>query len=208
MNPKEPAVRRSFVIFRTLGVLSLLIGICFAILAPLELQCFSMFSQGGRFGYEGFGFGSFMFANIAAQILFYATVAVVFIALGVGYLRLRRWSATLSVALLRAWLVVGIPVAASVFFLLAASKDLSLLPMVLAAVLLGLSCTVLPLLLIRFFNSAGAIETLRHRDTGNSFLNSIPVNALVVSAHSAFCILYLSVLILFGSLCPLFRRVY
>lgn len=153
-----------------------------------------MFREGGRFGYQGFGFGSFMFANIAAQILIYAVIAVLFIALGYGFIRLRRWSVKLSVALLRAWMAVGVPVAAVMLFMLAASKDVSVFGMIAAAVLLILSITALPLVLIRFFKKINAKKTPQ----------GISVDALVVSAHSALCILYLSLLILLGGIFPLF----
>ena len=47
-----------------IGVLLLLIGIPIALLGPIEMYSFYLFSAGGRFYYEGFGFGSFMFGNI------------------------------------------------------------------------------------------------------------------------------------------------
>ena len=39
------------------------------------MYCFYLFSEGGRFHYEGFGFGSFMFGNIASQIVGYYLIA-------------------------------------------------------------------------------------------------------------------------------------
>ena len=108
-----------------------------AFIGPLEMYCFYLFSEGGRFHYEGFGFGSFMFANIAAQIVGYYLIALVAIPLGYGHVkRLRwartlsltngassrvriqegyghvkrlRWARTLSLTLLGFWLVAGIP---------------------------------------------------------------------------------------------------
>ena len=38
-------------------------------LGPVEMVCFNWFEARGRFAYEGFGFGSFMFGNMAMQIL-------------------------------------------------------------------------------------------------------------------------------------------
>ena len=53
------------------GLILLLIGAASAFIAALEMYCFYLFSEGGRFHYEGFGFGSFMFGNLAAQIVGY-----------------------------------------------------------------------------------------------------------------------------------------
>ena len=52
-----------------MGLIMLLVGIGVALLGPLEIYPFYLFSEGGRFYYDGFGFGSFMFGNIAAQVL-------------------------------------------------------------------------------------------------------------------------------------------
>ena len=109
-----------------IGVLLLLVGIAVGFLGPLEMYCFYLFSDGGRFHYEGFGWGSFMFGNIASQIIGYYLIAAMSIPLGYGHLKIRRWARTLSLTLLSSWLVVGAPLIVVVFFILAGSKDLSL----------------------------------------------------------------------------------
>ena len=58
-------------LLRALGIVFLLIGVASALLGPLELYSFYLFSEGGRFYYEGFGFGSFLFGFIAMQIVGY-----------------------------------------------------------------------------------------------------------------------------------------
>jgi hypothetical protein len=75
----------------SIGVLLTLIGVLAAGVGPLEMYCFTLFSEGGRFHYEGFGFGSFMFGNIASQIVGYYLAAAVCIPLGYGHLKTRRW---------------------------------------------------------------------------------------------------------------------
>jgi hypothetical protein len=49
--------RDKSLILIAIGVLSLLAGIGIAFLGPVEVYCFYLFSEGGRFHYEGFGFG-------------------------------------------------------------------------------------------------------------------------------------------------------
>src|SRR5512137_3172380 len=78
-----------------IGVLSLLGGTAVGALGPLEMYCFYLFSEGGRFHYEGFGFGSFMFGNIASQIVGYYLIAAMLIPLGYGHLKVRRWARVL-----------------------------------------------------------------------------------------------------------------
>ena len=68
---------RTTLILAIIGVLFLLLGIVAAFFGPIEMYCFYLFSEGGRFHYEGFGFGSFMFGNIATQIIGYYVIAIV-----------------------------------------------------------------------------------------------------------------------------------
>ncbi|MCR4427338.1 MAG: hypothetical protein NUW23_14335 [Firmicutes bacterium] len=56
-------------ILAIIGVLLLLVGAAAALLGPAEIYCFYLFSEGGRFHYEGFGFGSLMFGSIAWQVI-------------------------------------------------------------------------------------------------------------------------------------------
>lgn len=71
-------------VIAVIGVLLLFVGVAAAALGPMELYCFYLFAEGGRFHYEGFGFGSFMFAVIAIQVAGYYVIAMICISLGVG----------------------------------------------------------------------------------------------------------------------------
>ena len=74
---------------RIIGILSILIGSFSALIGPIEFYSYYLFSEGGRFHYEGFGMGSFMFAFITVQIVCYYLIAVVFLSLGYGHLKIR-----------------------------------------------------------------------------------------------------------------------
>jgi hypothetical protein len=89
-NVSKPNYKKQTRVFTIIGVLLLLSGIAIGFLGPLEMYCFYLFSEGGRFNYEGFGFGSLMFANIASQIIGYYLIAIIFILLGFGQLKVRR----------------------------------------------------------------------------------------------------------------------
>ena len=108
-----------------IGACLLLVGVAAAFFGPLEIYCFYLFSEGGPFHYEGFGFGSFMFGNLALQIMGYYLIAVVLVPLGYGHLRRLRWVRLFSLTLLWFWLVVGLPLAVAFLFILFSSKELS-----------------------------------------------------------------------------------
>jgi hypothetical protein len=187
-----------------IGVLLLLSGIAIGLLAPLEMYCFYLFSEAGRFHYEGFGFGSFMFGNIASQIIGYYLIAFIFIPLGYGHWKMRRWVRPLSLTLLWSWLVVGAPLIIVVFFILAGSKELSPPVALMALFFLGLSYFVFPGLLIRFYQGKNARRTLETKDARHYWIEDLPIPLLVLSALYLFYIITLHILILFNGMFPLF----
>ena len=187
-----------------IGVLCLLGGIAVGALGPAEMYCFYLFSEGGRFHYEGFGFGSFMFGNIASQIIGYYLIAAILIPLGYGHLAKRRWVRPLSVALLWSWLVVGAPLVVVVFIILAASKDLTLPAALAAMALLGLSYLVWPGLAIRFYQSRRVRQVFEAQDAEAGWLERRPIPILVLSALYAFYVVMLHILIMFNGIYPVF----
>ncbi len=78
MNATKTEFKNRGQLFRGFGILLLLGGIFFGLLAPLEIYCFYLFGEGGEFHYRGFAFGSFMFGNITAQIICYYILAALF----------------------------------------------------------------------------------------------------------------------------------
>jgi len=189
-----------------IGVLLLLAGVPIAFLGPLEMYCFYLFSAGGRFHYEGFGFGSFMFGNIAAQIVGYYLIATVLIPLGYGHLKTRRWARTLALTLLWAWLVVGAPLTIVVLFVLLASKDLPLLAAFVAMVGLALGYLVIPGVLIRFYQSRDVRLTFEARDPNSYWVERLPMPILVLGSLDLFYAVVLHIPILFNGIFPLFGR--
>ena len=185
-----------------IGVLLLLVGIAVGFLGPLEMYCFYLFSEGGRFHYEGFGLGSFMFGNIASQIVGYYLIAALFIPLGYGHLKMRRWARTLSLTLLWSWLVVGAPLIVVVFFILAGSKDLSLPVALIALVFLVLSYLVFPELLIRFYRGRNVRRTFETKDATPCWVKDLPMPIPVLSSLYLFYIVVLHILILFNGIFP------
>lgn len=191
-------------ILAVIGALLLLIGIVAAFFGPVEMYCFYLFSEGGRFHYQGFGFGSFMFGNIACQIIGYYLTAMVLFPLGYGHLKVRRWARTLSLTLLWFWLVVGVPLIVVFLFMLVTAKELSLSVVLITVILLGLSYLVIPGLLIRFYGGRNVKLTFEVKDPTSCWVEKFPMPILVLCSLYLFYIVVLHVLILFNGIFPLF----
>ena len=175
--------------FRICGTLILLVGIGSLVLGPVEMVCFTWFEAGGRFAYDGFGFGSFMFGNIAMQILGYYLIAAVLIPLGYGHLTLRRWVPSVTLALVWCWVVFGVPLLIVLLFILLATKELSVGAGTAAAFLAVLSYAALPGLLIRLYRSRRAQAAFGipgpHPDVFSRWVESQSVPAVFQRAFPA-----------------------
>jgi len=188
-----------------IGALLLLVGLGAAFVGPVEIYCFYLFSEGGRFHYEGFGFGSFMFGNIAVQVIGYYLVAGICIPLGYGHLRLRRWARPFTLVLLWCWLVTGVPLCLVILFMLFSAKDMSLAGAWIAIVLVAASYLAFPALAIRFYGGRNVRRTLAARDRSGPYaVERLPLPVLVLCALYLFYLLSLHVLLLFGGFFPLF----
>lgn len=187
-----------------IGILLLLIGIAAAFLGPAETYCFYLFSEGGRFHYQGFGFGSFMFGSIACQIIGYYLIAIVFIPLGYGHLKTRRWARTLSLTSLWFWLVVGVPLIPVSLFLLFSVKELSPASALIIVIFLGLSYLVFPWLLIWFYQSKDVRLTFEAKDPKSYWIEELPLPILVLCSLFLFYAIALHIPIFFKGIFPLF----
>ena len=191
-------------VLTVIGILLLLVGIAAAFLGPVEMYCFYLFSEGGRFHYEGFGFGSFMFGNIACQIIGYYTIAILCVPLGYGHLKMRRWVRTLSLTLLWFWLVVGMPLIIVLFLILVTAKDLSLAAVLIAVVLLALSYLAAPGLFIQFYRGRNVRLTFENQDPQSYWIEKLPIPVLVLCSLYAFYSIVLHIPIFFNGVFPLF----
>jgi hypothetical protein len=133
-----------------------LIGVVSALVGPAEMHVFYLFADGGRFHYEGAGFGSLMFANIAIQIAGYYVIAVLCIPLGYGHLKLRWWVPAIMTTLLVDWLIVGLPLTLMALMILVTSKGVTSVSLPLVVLGFILLYPVLPIMLLRFYRSPAA----------------------------------------------------
>lgn len=189
---------------RALGLVLLLAGVGCAFLGPVEMYVFYLFSEGGRFYFEGFGFGSFMFGNIALQVAGYYLIAAVLIPFGYGHLRLRRWARPLALTLLWTWVLLGLSLLIVLFSMTVSVKSFSAAGGAVFVALLALSYLALPWVGIRFYRGKNVRGTFEACDPQPSALEARPLPILVIVLVDLFFVIALHVPILFHGLFPLF----
>lgn len=162
------------------GAALLLIGLAAAAIGPLEIGTFYSFSEGGRFHYDGFGFGSFMFAYIAVQVAGYYVIAALGISLGIGHLRLRRWALALSEALIGVWLIAGLPLTLLAVFMLITSKPLSTPALLISGLAFLVVYPVGPLALGWFYRRPAIRRTFEADDAPESWFECLPLPVRVL----------------------------
>ena len=190
-----------------LGSLILLIGLSSAFIAPIEIYSYYLFSKGGRFYFEGFGMGSLMFANITIQVIAYYLIAVLFIILGYGHLKLREWARSLSVAVLWAWMIIGAPLTLVLIFMFSV-KSPSIILMVIAILLVY---PAIPLIMIWFYRTKNVLLTFNKiknnvNQNNNNLVNKIPIIVKTITVLFIFFIIVFHIHFLFNGFFPLFGK--
>jgi hypothetical protein len=203
-HPSQVLYRDRSRLLTAIGALLLLIGTGCALLGPVELYCFYLFSEGGRFHFEGFGFGSFLFAVIAVQIVGYCVIAAVCLPLGYGHLRLLRWARKITLAGLGFWLAAGIPLVLVFLAMFVMFKDPSAATLLATLPLMLLLYPVLPIVLARFYRSHDVTQTFEAADGQSNWTDALPLPILVLCMLYIFFILVTHTAVLFRGAFPLF----
>jgi hypothetical protein len=192
-------------ILTLIGIGLLLGGLGMAIIAPLEIACFPMFSEGGRFYFEGFGFGSLVFAVIAWQVIGYNLIAIICIPLGYGHLKRKRWTRIAILTAVWAWIVVGAPLTLIIGAMALAFKAPSMAAITIEFPILGLLLyPIVPWIMIRFYNSLAVKDAFESQDTTPHWIESIPQPILVLAFLFAFYLIALYVPFFFNGIFPWF----
>lgn len=187
-----------------IGLLLLIIGTIAAFAGPVETYSYYLFAEGGRFHYEGFGFGSFIFGNITMQIWGYYIIALICIPLGYGHLKKHIWVQKISLTLLYVWFIVGIPILPIILFIIVTNKEPSLLLIILSAILCLLSYTLIPAILIKFYKSKSVEMILNKSSNKYSLIDNYPMSLLMMLILYIFYIYAFHVLLLFKGIFPFF----
>jgi hypothetical protein len=181
-----------------------LIGVVSALVGPAEMHVFYLFADGGQFHYEGAGFASLMFANIAIQIAGYYVIAGLCIPLGYGHLKLRWWAPAIMKTLLVDWLIVGLPLSLMALLILVTSKGVT--SVTLPFVVLGfiLLYPVLPIMLLRFYRSPSAQRAFQTAEVPSNWLSGTPEAVKVAVSLLVLLAVVLHFPLLFDGFFPVF----
>jgi hypothetical protein len=198
--------QRHGLLIRLIGALLLLAGLAAAYIAPIEIYTYYAFAPGGRFSYEGFNFGSFMFAYITIQVAGYYLIAALGITLGYGHLARTRWARPLTVTGLWFWLVCGLPLMVIALLMLVTSKGVTVTGLLIGLPFMALAYPVGPILLLRFYQSEPVREVFEQHQPTALQLDTIPLSVRGVCALLCFIILALHLPMLVNGIFPLFGR--
>jgi hypothetical protein len=206
MNNEFLGQAKARVIVKILGIIQLLIGFSTLVIAPIEIYSFYLFSEGGVFYYDGFGIGSFIHGLVVAQIFAFYGIGLLFILIGYGHIKLKKWTLNLSISTIWFWIIFGLPV--MVFFLpLLAMKEINTqYPILLIAFAALLLIIVIPALLLLFYNQKTVKELFRPQNDLENESQIMPVcSYLVLLVHSLFILLF-HILIFYQGIFPMFGK--
>jgi hypothetical protein len=200
------AGKKHGLLIRLIGALLLVAGLAAAYIAPIEIYTYYAFAPGGRFSYEGFNFGSFMFAYITIQVAGYYLLAALGITLGYGHLARTRWARPLTVTGLWFWLVCGLPLMVIALLMLVTSKGATVTGLLIGLPFMALAYPVGPMLLLRFYQSEPVREVFEQRQPATFQFDTIPLSVRGMCALLGFIILALHLPMLLNGVFPLFGR--
>jgi hypothetical protein len=198
------------IILRIIGVVLILVGLVAAYYGPLEIFVFYLFSEGGRFYYEGFGVGSFWFAALVVQNIGYYIIAALFIPVGIGHVKLRRWALTLNQLYIWFWLVAGFLLYLNFLTLIPSilklelSRDVLFLQLTTFGIDSLIALVLLPGLALWFYRSEGVKSVFEEHDSNRYWTERYPFPLLALLLLYVIMIIVLHVAIFFQSLFPMF----
>lgn len=198
---------------RTIGVALILVGIVAAYYGPLEIFVFYLFSEGGRFYYDGFGMGSFWFAALVVQNIGYYVIAALFIPVGIGHVKLRRWALSLTQLYIWFWLGAGILLFGDFILLIPSVLRLNLNQNVLLFQLftVGVSSlfflVLLPILALWFYKRETVKLAFEEHDSNKYWTERYPFPLLVLLLLYVVMIVAMHIAPFFQGLFPMFGQI-
>jgi len=145
-----------------------------------------------------------MFAFITVQIVCYYLIAVIFLSLGYGHLKIRCWTRNYSLILLKIWMLIGIPIIITVIPLTAMHKNLSTFFGIIFIVVLFSLYFIVPFFLFRFYNSNQLFQLIKMAGKTDNWFERYPERILILVFLFIIYALCLHILILFKGIIPIF----
>jgi hypothetical protein len=165
------------------GVVQIIIGVFCALLIPLVVVSVAATRALGGPG------ASPELSGVLPSLILYAVLAAVFIVLGIGSIRARRWARALLLVLSWLWLVTGVVSMLVTWWLLPAmwsqlggaaglpGEGLAVV-MIVTSIILGVIYVLLPAAFVLFYRSPHVAATCRARDPGPSWVDDCPPHIL------------------------------
>jgi hypothetical protein len=166
------------------GVIEILIGAFCAALVPLSLLAWSVSGQEAG--------GPTDLRSILPVVVIYLVMAVLFIWLGVGSIRARRWACNLMLAISRIWLVTGVCTLLLSWLVLPGllrgvgiaeglPSEMLFVAVGVTLVIVSLIYVLLPGAFVFFYRSPDVLATCRARDPRPQFTDDCPPRILTLS---------------------------
>ncbi len=200
-------------ILKIVGAIMVAVGMVAAYYGPLEVYVFYMFSPGGRFHYDGFAVGTLWFAYLVLQNLGYYLVAALLLPIGIGTFKLRRWTYTMTRALLWLWAVAGLLVCLnwvglSLYQWRANPSDpTSILRIVVFCLIFSIFSLVIPILLLWLYSSKAVRLSFENFDPHQYWTERYPFPMLVALGIGILGVLTFHVALFLQGLFPFFGEI-
>ncbi len=206
MNTELLNKAKASLLIKILGILQLAIGLFSLGIAPLEIYSYYLLSEGGRFYYDGFGVGSFLYGLIFAQIIGYYFIAFILITIGYGHLKLKNWALKLSKSFIWFWILFGLPI--MIFFLpLLSMKEIDVkYPIFFSVLIILLFLIIIPGLLLSFYNQKNVKKLFRNRNYSDVVIRNIPIKAYVLLLVYILYIMIFHIMLFYKGIFPFFGK--
>ena len=166
------------------GVVSILIGVCSALLIPLTFLSMALSKSVAGGGVDA--------RSAWSASTLYGFMAVAYIWLGIGSIRARRWACELLLSLSWIWLLTGIcSVVIGILVVPAAMREFGAaeaLPEEMASLVIfvtlgviGLLCVVVPGLFVLFYRAPSVVATCRARHPEPQWIDACPRRLLTLT---------------------------
>ena len=198
------------ILLKFIGIILVIVGLIGAYYGPLEIFVFYLFSEGGRFHYDGFGVGSFWFAALVVQNIGYYVVAAICIPIGYGHINYRRWALTLTKLFTWFWLGTGILLIGNLIlfvpqaFKLDINQEILITRLTIIGIVSFISLILTPILTLWFYGSEKVKSAFEERDRNIYWTENYPFTLMALLLLFGIMILVMHIAIFFQSIFPLF----
>jgi hypothetical protein len=195
-------MKNRVLLIKILGIILLVIGLFSLFAIPAEFTSFYAFSEGGNSQYEGFGFGSLMFAFIIFNTMVYFSLALLCIPIGIGNYKLKKWGYNLSLASLKTLLINGIATTVSILLSFNLLNIVNIYRFVTILILFFAFLIILPYYLIKFYQNTKTKQIFNIFNPKNLFEEQSSSNLTIILLN-LFWILIFYLFIFFKGAFPL-----